>query len=362
MPEQAEMSAHDVQMDTKETHPRTLILWVTTDCNMRCVYCYAKGGDEKAYMGWDVAKHAIDLVAEETDQFKIQLAGGEPLLNFGLCERIVFYVSNLGVDASVQIQTNATLVSPHIASRLRDLGIGVGVSLDGVPAINDRLRPFADGRGSTMSVIKGIRNLRDAGICVGLTSVISSINVTGLSSLVDLASYLGNVAGISMDPLRPLGRGRHDMMPNPLLTADNLYTAIKRAEQLAEAGGNPVRFREIERMRRLLKTGRCRRYRCYFDACQSLMVCPNGDAYPCASLYHPDFHLGNILDPYFWDTIPERLRDARRSIETPHICMTCSEFWICGGPCPAGVFSRGGDAEIECAMREVFARYVTSAP
>jgi len=340
-------------------HLRTLILWVTTDCNLRCVYCYANGGDEDAYMEWDIAKHAIDHIAEETDRFKIQLAGGEPLLNFDLIEKIACYTRDLGADVSIQIQTNATLITPAIASRLRDLSIGVGVSIDGVPAINDSLRPFADGRGSTLSAINGIRTLRDAGIRVGLTSVLSSTSVAGLSSLVDLVSYLGNVAGISLDPLRPIGRGRYDMMPNPRLTAEYLRRAIKHAEHLDEVGGNPVEFREIERMRYLLDAGGRRRYRCYFDACQSLMVCPNGDAYPCASLYHPDFHLGNILEPYFWDTVSERLQDARRSIETPHRCMRCQYLWLCGGPCPAGVFSRAGDAEIECAVRKVFAEHAT---
>ncbi|MGD9910976.1 radical SAM protein [Methanothrix sp.] len=363
MPKQAGVTDQDAQIDidASGTHPRTLILWVTTDCNLRCVYCYANGGDNKAYMGWDVAKRAIDLVAEGADCFKVQLAGGEPLLNFGLIERIVFFIHDLGADASIQLQTNATLISPAIASRLRALGIGVGVSLDGVPAINDHLRPFADGHGSTHSVINGIRNLRDAGISVGMTSVLSSTSVKGLSSLVDLASYLGNVAGISLDPLRPLGRGSCDMMPSPHLTAEHLYKAIKRSEYLAGSGGNPVRFREVERMRCLLKTGGVRRYRCYFDAYQSLMVCPNGDAYPCASLHHPDFRLGNILEPRFWDTISERLRDARRSIKTPHKCMTCSELWLCGGPCPAGVFSRAGGAEIECAVKRVFVKYVTGS-
>ncbi|MEN3036554.1 MAG: radical SAM protein [Candidatus Methanosuratincola petrocarbonis] len=359
MPVQLDMSDGDAQTDTNEAHPRTLILWVTTDCNLRCVYCYANGGDAKAYMGWSVAKRAVDLIADDTDRFKIQLSGGEPLLNFDLIKRIALYTWDLRADASIQIQTNATLVTPDIARSLRDLRISVGVSLDGVPAINDRLRPFADGRGSTRSVINGIRNLRDVGIRVGMTSVLSRTSVVGLPSLIDLASYLGNVAGISLDPLRPIGRGRYDMMPSLAPTAEYLCRAIKRAEHLAEAGGNPVKFRELERMKYLLNTGGRRQYRCYFDACQSLMVCPNGDVYPCASLYHPEFHLGNILDSHFWNTISERLLDARRSIETPDRCRNCPELRLCGGPCPAGVFSRADDAEIECTVKKVLARYVS---
>jgi len=49
-----------------------------------------KGGEEKAHMDWPVAKHAIDLMAGRSDRFKVQFAGGEPLMNFDLIEQIKY--------------------------------------------------------------------------------------------------------------------------------------------------------------------------------------------------------------------------------------------------------------------------------
>ena len=188
----------------EEQRLKELVLWVTTDCNLRCRYCYANGGDEPEYMDWQIAKQALDTMICQSSGFKIQFAGGEPLLNMDLIEQVVHYTHGRG--AVYQLQTNATLIDASIARSLKRLGIDVGVSLDGLPAVNDPLRPFPDGQGSTLATITGLENLRAVGICVGLTCVLSAENVTGLPGLVELASYLGNVEGITFDLLWPIGR------------------------------------------------------------------------------------------------------------------------------------------------------------
>src|SRR5690606_28338182 len=120
-------------------------------------------------------------------------------------------------------------VSSDMANRLKDLGIGVGISLDGLPAVNDKLRFFFGGRGSTEAVVAGAKNLSDAGIIVGMTCVLTALNVRGLPGLVGLASYLGNVEGISIDLLRPIGRASRELIADPTLAAQYLDAAIMQA-------------------------------------------------------------------------------------------------------------------------------------
>jgi len=316
------------------------------------------GGEERAYMDWPVARRAIDLMADQSDRFKVQFAGGEPLMNFDLIEQIVSYSNDLGAKAGFQLQTNATLISPSLAGRLRELGIRIGVSLDGLPKVNDMIRPFASKRGSTGAVVSGLRNLAAAGIRVGMTCVLTSENIEGLPSLVELASYLGNVDGITLDPLRPVGRGKQVMAPSPTQASRYLKEAIVRAEEIALIGGNKLKFREIERMKYTISNGFIRQHHCYFDACQSLMIKPDGDAYPCASLCLPEFGLGNILDEGFVDRVQEGLIDASRLIDRPHKCKQCSKRWLCGGPCPAGILSSRESLELECAIKTVFIGYL----
>lgn len=341
---------------------KLLVLWVTTDCNLRCRYCYAEGGDQARYMSWQVARKALDLMASQSSGFKIQFAGGEPLFNMELIERVVHYTQGLSV--TYRLQTNATLIDAATARELKRLGIDVGVSLDGIPAVNDPLRPFPDGHGSTMAAISGIENLRSAGIHVGLTCVLSAENVTGLCGLVELASYLGNVRGIALDPLRPAGRAIEGGVGqvDPALAARHVEAALERADELEAMGGRKVIFREVERMRHLLTLRLRRRYRCYCDAGKLLMVRPDGDAYPCASLANsPDFCLGNVLEQGFGYWLVDQLQRCRQLIPLPHDCLICPDRWVCAGQCPAQTYAQrltGEVRPVECSIKRAFIDYV----
>jgi uncharacterized protein len=351
--------SHDRSSQLKERW--LLVLWVTTDCNLRCRYCYVDVDNEPEYMNWHVAKRAIDFMLGRSCNFNIQFAGGEPLLNLPLIEKVVHYTQGLNIH--YQLQTNATLIDAEIAGDLKRLGIDVvGVSLDGVPAVNDSLRPFTDGRGSTTATIAGLQCLRTAGIRVGLTCVLSADNVEGLPGLIDLASYLG-IDGISLDLLRLVGRAKRGGIEqaNPQLASQYLSSALKRADELAFMGGRRVRFREIEHMRRLLSHRVDRRYRCYFDAGHLLMVKPNGDAYPCPSLTgFPEFYLGNIMEEGSTGELVNNMKKTRRLISPPKRCLSCHEHWLCGGQCPAQTYFQqlmGEMKPTECHVKRVFIDY-----
>ncbi|RKY63484.1 MAG: hypothetical protein DRQ08_09565 [Candidatus Latescibacterota bacterium] len=340
---------------------KMLVLLVTTDCNLRCRYCYAEAGEKAEYMSWEVAKKALDFVKERSDGFKIEFSGGEPILGFDLVRQVISYTR--GWRTSYQLQTNATLITREVARRIRELGIAVGVSLDGLPKFNDPLRPFPDGRGSTVEAIDGISNLAKEGVRVGMTCVLSEENVRGLPGLVELASYLGNVEGISIDVLRPIGRGKGVGEADPILASYFVELALERADELASLGGKRVAFREVERIRYLLDHGLKRRYRCYLDAEAQLVVKPNGDVYPCASLANfPEFRLGNVLDQDLDGRIDDNMRRCRELIAPLPRCLACPWHWLCGGPCPAQIYVQRltkGDGLVECYVRRTFIGYVT---
>ncbi|MBN1628382.1 MAG: radical SAM protein [Thermoleophilia bacterium] len=340
--------------------PGLLILWTTTDCNLRCRYCYAQGGDRPEYMTWEVARRALDLIGPDRG-FKVQFAGGEPLLNIDLIEQVLAYTR--GWNVRHQIQTNGVLISVPTARLLEREGVAVGVSLDGVPAVNDRLRPTVGGHGSTAAVIAGIRRAGAVGIRLGMTTVLSNESVEGLPDLVALASYLGNVEGISLDVLRPVGRALSSglRVPDANLAAFWVGKALERADEIAAMRGNAVKFREVERIRWLVAHDQAREHRCYFDAGQSLMVKPDGSAYPCASLAgFAEFFLGNVVDV---DAGEQILRNAARVSEMYNPtddCRICPEWRVCGGPCPAQSWSSQESDETtstECAVRTTFIHY-----
>jgi uncharacterized protein len=102
--------------------------------------------------------------AHDLDRVALILHGGEPLLaGEDLIARLVEATrkavpSSVTVDASVQ--TNAVGLSDSYLRLFDELGIRVGVSLDGTAEAHDRHRRFASGRGSYQAVVAGLRQLR----------------------------------------------------------------------------------------------------------------------------------------------------------------------------------------------------------
>lgn len=149
---------------------RQLILCVTWDCNLRCKYCYYSEeyahsrNRSSQYMDFSVAKQAVDYYLSHlrTVQMRyprrkgaITFYGGEPLLHFGLVQRVIEYIESLGVgDILFSITTNGTLLTQAVQDFLVQHGVSVCISLDGPPEEHDRLRVYPDGSGSFDAVYK----------------------------------------------------------------------------------------------------------------------------------------------------------------------------------------------------------------
>lgn len=72
---------------------------VTKDCQLACKYCYLVGKNTKEQMSWDVAKHAIDYILDNEDDYLFSyesvvwdFIGGEPFLEIDLIDKICDYI------------------------------------------------------------------------------------------------------------------------------------------------------------------------------------------------------------------------------------------------------------------------------
>ena len=88
---------------------------------------------------------AIDLPSVD-----IILHGGEPLLagTLWLTELTDLLRARIPAQVNVSVQTNGMLLRRPMLETLRDLGIRVGVSLDGDAETTGRHRWYANGRNS----------------------------------------------------------------------------------------------------------------------------------------------------------------------------------------------------------------------
>jgi len=141
---------------------QTLVLNLTNQCNLSCQYCYEFGDDKVAtpegkpkFMDFETAKASADFLLQQSAgrrRTHITFFGGETLMNFPLLKRVVGYATEQaqaqGRSIDFSLTTNATLLTPAIIEFLSENRIGVTVSMDGPKDMHDKLRVFANGRGS----------------------------------------------------------------------------------------------------------------------------------------------------------------------------------------------------------------------
>ncbi len=112
---------------------------------------------------------------------KLKYAGGEATLHFRRIRRLHDHAATLAAKASIQLDevllTNGTLLRPEDAHWCADQGIRIMVSLDGVGALHDRLRPWPDGRGSFPQVRHAVDELL---LPYGIRHI--SMTVTGINA------------------------------------------------------------------------------------------------------------------------------------------------------------------------------------
>ena len=162
---------------------RPVVVWnVTRQCNLKCVHCYAHAKDKSFddELTFEEGKSLIDDLAG----FGVPVllfSGGEPLVRKDLPD-LAAYAVEKGMRAV--ISTNGTLITKKMARTLKEIGLSyVGISLDGMEAINDRFRGVP---GSYQKALQGIRNCQEVGIKVGLRFTINKANVQEIPSIFDL--------------------------------------------------------------------------------------------------------------------------------------------------------------------------------
>lgn len=102
-------------------HPITSYLFVEYKCNVDCWYCWSYNNQVKG-MTEDVARRSIDWLHDHGCRV-VALMGGEPLLRPPFAHRIVDYAARRGFWC--YIGTNGRLLTPDLADKLGDAGVGV---------------------------------------------------------------------------------------------------------------------------------------------------------------------------------------------------------------------------------------------
>ncbi|HEY6311645.1 MAG TPA: FxsB family cyclophane-forming radical SAM/SPASM peptide maturase [Streptosporangiaceae bacterium] len=169
---------------------RQFILKVHSRCNLSCTYCYVY---EMAEQGWPslpkrmdsaIAGKVADRIGEharahDLPSVDVILHGGEPLLagTGWLTELAGMLRARIPAQVNIDVQTNGTLLRPRMLQTLKQLGIGIGVSLDGDAEATGRHRLYPSGRNSFDDVADGLRLLGSSGFREIYSGILCTIDV-----------------------------------------------------------------------------------------------------------------------------------------------------------------------------------------
>jgi radical SAM protein with 4Fe4S-binding SPASM domain len=323
---------------------------VTNACNLRCVHCHASSGKPNPdEMTTEEAKIFIDQLAS-VDEFRMLVyTGGEPLVRPDIFE-LMEHSRKAGL-VNV-LATNATLITPEVAKRLREVGVaGVAVSLDSCEAeVHNAIRRNPE---AFRLAIEGMRNVREAGMLLQVNTTAMESNFDTLRELIDLADEKGSSIML-MYQLVPVGRGEK-IAASTLDTAENEKLLKYLAEEqrdistIVEPVAGPQYWpflmeREGKSARWMKKASRV------FHGCAAgrgfVYIKPNGDVWPCPFV---EVSAGNARDSDFatiWreGEIFVALRDRQNRLQGK--CGACRYRGMCGG-CRGRALAVTGDLMAE---------------
>jgi 12,18-didecarboxysiroheme deacetylase len=227
----SQLPSHLLQFSADKT---PVVVWnVTRRCNLRCVHCYAHAQDQAEANELTFAQG--QALIDDLAGFGVPVvlfSGGEPLVRKDLPDLAAYAVSK-GMRAV--ISTNGTLITAKMAHTLKAIGLSyVGISIDGMEAVNDRFRAVP---GAYRAALDGIRNCQTAGIKVGLRFTINRFNVQEIPSIFQLIEDM-DIPRVCFYHLVYAGRGS-ELVQEDLSAAETRRTVdliIDHTRRLHEQG------------------------------------------------------------------------------------------------------------------------------
>ncbi|MGF7149913.1 uncharacterized protein FHS96_003570 [Sphingomonas zeicaulis] len=335
---------------------QALVLNITNQCNLACTYCYEFGADKiatpqgkKKYMSIETAMASVDFLLDQSAGRKgvhITFFGGETLMNFPLLKQVVAYATEkaaaAGKTIGFSLTTNATLLTAEIIAFLSDNAIGVTVSMDGPPDLQDKRRVYKNGRGSYAVIEPRLRAL------------IANHRTRAITARVTLTDGVTDVIRIYRHLKDDLGF--HEVGFAPVTSADErAYTIGAEGmdgvlaqfhaladEWLAHAlQGRSHGFSNVSETISELIQGVHKSHPC--GAGLGLLgVSPSGDLSPCHRFTDADTHtMGHISSGIDREKQGDFL--ARGHVDAKYECQSCWVRPLCAGGCHHEAFVRYGD-------------------
>lgn len=217
----------------------TLWLFPTSDCNLRCQYCYASAGDNpKITVTPDIVRSAVkyffktipDNIHKATMMFH---GGGEATTAFEVLKQS-WEIFRREADCHKLNRSIAGTTNGAFGKEVLDWMISEKVkavfSLDGPEEIHDRQRPTKGGGGSWETVKKNIVSMVEKKLQPVVHTTITQTSISEIDKIVTYVNNLG-INSIHLEVCTPHGRAStSDVVSEP--DPEGFVTEFVKAMQL----------------------------------------------------------------------------------------------------------------------------------
>lgn len=348
----------------KQSVVKALCLHIAHDCNLRCKYCFADGGEymgKREFMSAEVGKKAIDFVIQQSQNrrnIEIDYFGGEPLMNFEVVKEITEYAKEQGKlhDKVFRftITTNGILLDEDKQAYINENMSNVVLSLDGRKEVHDAVRKRVDGSGSYDRVVPAFQKLADS-----RDQNNYYVRGTFTRDNLDFAEDVRHLMElgfeqISVEPVVAPETEDYSLREEDLPA---IFAEYDRLAEYLTATRKSGKFVNFFHFMVDLEQGPCAYKR--LAGCGSgheyLAVTPSGDLYPCHQFVgKPEFKMGTVFE----GKLDSGIRDSfmKSNIYTKDDCAKCWNRFYCSGGCAANAFNMNDDINkpyrIACEMQK----------
>lgn len=207
----------------------TLLLEVTSRCNLACAFCFANA---EAHVARDpdlvtIAELLERAVEQSGRRVNLQLSGGEPTVRDDL-PAIISLARSAGFDF-IQLNSNGVRLGgdPFYAETLKRAGLSsVFLQFDGV---DDAVYVTLRGRALLDEKLRAVEHCARAGLGVVLVpTLVPGVNTTDVGSIIQLALELApGVRGVHFQPVSYFGRYPGEPDDASRMTLPDLMRAIE---------------------------------------------------------------------------------------------------------------------------------------
>lgn len=323
---------------------------LSEQCNLACKYCFLGNNDSEKRskftlesMTKGTADKAIDFFIRqiklsdldfEENKPVIIFYGGEPLVNYEVLVYITEKINALRKtekcikNAELSMVTNGLLLTDERITKLKELGVSIGISIDGFNEEANKMRIDLAGNPVYDRILQTLDRCKVLGASASLSVTLSEETIKNTSDILQLVDKYGV----------------HSFGFNIMMSSDDFVlpqTYNEAAAKFILDEFVELRKRGIYEDRIMRKLKAFSKAQVYFSDCAAtaggqIVIAPNGKVGICHGCLHDKKYFVSDI----WNDDFDATKD-KTFIEWSQLtpinkdeCQKCPALGICGGGCP----------------------------